>query len=90
MKQAYFILFIMGLTGCLHGKPADLPGEGERSLLVVECLKEEKNCYPEAKRLCPQGYFVRDSKFRAIMNWEGFDVGHTVKYILKIECQDKQ
>jgi hypothetical protein len=55
---------------------------------VVECLSAEQNCYPKAKKLCPKGYVVTDTKYRAIMNWQGFEVENTLKYTLTVECKD--
>ena len=75
-------------VACAARVPDAMLGPNGRPAYSVECLGKEQNCYPLAKKHCPKGYTVTDSKYRAVMNWQGFEVENTLKYTLVIECQD--
>ena len=85
-----FVIFLCSglLAGCDGTKPEQRLGPNGRPAYTVECLQDEKNCYPAAKKLCPTGYVVTNSKFRAFLNWQGFEVQNALKYTLTIECNE--
>ena len=82
------LLLAMTAVACATKAPAPVPGPNGTVSHTVECLGAEQNCSPKAKKLCPKGYVVTDTKYRAIMNWQGFDVENTLKYTVTIECKD--
>lgn len=88
MRQFVLLFWVVSLTACATAKPKPLLGPNGRPAYKVECLHNEKNCYPGAKKLCPTGYVVTDSKYRAVLNWQGFEVENALKYILTIECNE--
>lgn len=75
-------------SGCASMQSKPVLGPNGRPSYVVECLGKEQNCYPQAKKLCPQGYHITESKYRAVMNWQGFEMENTLKYRLVIECHE--
>ncbi len=88
MKIFVILLLAVLTAACVAGNSAPPLGPNERPAYTVECLQNEKNCYPQAKKLCPQGYVVTNSKYRAVLNWQGFEVENALKYTLTIECND--
>jgi len=85
-----FVILLGGVlvTACTVAKPSPRLGPNGRPAYTVECLQDEKNCYPEAKKLCPTGYAVTDTRFRAVLNWQGFEMENALKYTLTIECNE--
>jgi hypothetical protein len=89
MKRIVALLMTaIAAVACAPRQPVPVPGANGKTSYAVECLGAEQNCYPKAKKLCPKGYVVTDTKYRAIMNWQGFDVENTLKYTLTVECKD--
>ncbi len=88
MKRIIALLLAMMAVACAPKPPVMVPGPSGKSTHVVECFDAEQNCYPKAKKLCPKGYVVTATKYRAAMNWQGFDVENTLKYTLSIECKN--
>jgi hypothetical protein len=88
MKQILTWFSILLTTGCVFMSPEPARGPTGKLVYTVECFGKEQNCYPQAKKLCPQGYAVTDSKYRAAMNWQGFEVENTLKYSLTVECHE--
>lgn len=88
MRFLIAAFFAVLISACATLKPGPLVGPNGRPAYKVECLHDEKNCYPGAKKLCPSGYVVTDSKFRAVLNWQGFEVENALRYTLTIECNE--
>jgi len=89
MSKFFAVFLVVLSSGCASVQSQSALGPNGRASYVVECLGKEQNCYPQAKKLCPQGYQVTESKYRAVMNWQGFEMENALKYRLVIECHEQ-
>lgn len=88
MIRVLVSLFVLTVTACVSKGPEPLVGQSGKMSYSVECLGEEKDCYPQAQGLCPKGYVVTYKKSRVMAIWQGADVASKLKHNLTIECSE--
>ena len=80
------VLSVMGMACSATGSSPFIGGDAKR-VFEIACLDDEKNCDPQAKELCPNGYALIRNKSHVVAIWRGVDVVNRIRFELTISCQ---